>query len=84
MRILYVLLAVACLALAGCSDGDADINLGQNGNNGGGGNATDLSALVLNQCTKMPEDQDPVSINGASFAPGANDPNNQAFTNTCL
>lgn len=86
MRILYVLLVVACLGLAGCSDGDSNVNVGNADNGGGnnGGNANDLSALVLDQCMQMPEDQDPVSINGGRFATGANDPNNQTFTNTCL
>ena len=89
MRIIYVLLAVASLALVGCSDSDSNVNLGQNGNgnNGGGGNggnASDLSSLVINQCNKTPEDQDPIAINGRSFGPGANDPSNQMFTNNCL
>ena len=89
MRILYIALAVACIALAGCSDGDSNVNLGANAGNGGGdgnngGNVNDLSSLVIQQCTTMPENQDPVAINGRRFAAGANDPNNQAFTNACL
>ena len=87
MRIIYVMLALVCLALAGCSD-DVDVDLGQNGGggngNGGGGDAVNLSTLVIQECNQMPEDRDPTSINGLAFAPGANDPNNQTFTNNCL
>ena len=83
MKITYLLIGLSCLVLAACSDGDADITTPGNGNGGNGGVA-DLSALVIQQCTKMPENQDPVAINGLGFPDGTNDPNNQAFTNACL
>ena len=84
MKITYLLIGLSCLVLAACSDGDADIAIGGNGNGNGGGGVADLSALVIQQCTKMPENQDPVAINGLGFPDGTNDPNNQAFTNACL
>jgi|GEM_PF-4922563 len=83
MRIATMLIALAGLVLAaGCSDGDSNVDLGDNNNDNG--NVGNLSTLVIQECRNMPEDRDPIPINGLDFAPGANDPNNQSFTNNCL
>ena len=79
MRTVYLLTVLAVLLLAGCED-TFDLDADQ----GDGTNANNLSSLVIQECRNMPEDRDPIPINGLDFAPGANDPNNQSFTNNCL
>lgn len=89
MKALLIALSVAgVIAMAGCSDGDGNVDLPGNGNvdngNGGGGDAGNLQTFVINNCMGATSG-DAVDINGRTFpADSTVDPTQSIYTAQCL
>jgi len=65
-RLLPTMIAAAVLLAACHSDSDS----GDTADDGEAVQADNLSELVVQQCNRQPENEEPIAVNGREFGPG--------------